>query len=66
MFVLCISHVFVLTALALCCCAAFPVVVVSMSSSLVAELGILIAVASLVAAHGLQDTRAAVAVAPRL
>ena len=65
-FILCILYVFVLTVLDLCCYVGFSLVVVSRGSSLVAVLGILTAVASLVAGHGLQDTRASVVVAPRL
>ena len=65
-FVLYLSYVFVLTVLDLCCRVGFSLAVVSRGSSLVAVLGILIAVASLVAGHGRQDTRASVVVAPRL
>ena len=57
---------FILAVLGLHCCAGFPLVVVSRGYSLVAELGLLIAVASLVAGHGLLGMQASAFVISRL
>ena len=61
-----LKTLFILAVLGLHCCAGFPLVVVSRGYSLVAELGLLIAVASLVAGHGLLGMQASAFVISRL
>ena len=61
-----LKTLFILAMLGLRCCAGFPLVVVSRGYSLVAELGLLIAVASLVAGHGLLGMQASAFVISRL
>ena len=61
-----LKTLFILAMLGLHCCAGFPLVVVSRGYSLVAELGLLIAVASLVAGHGLLGMQASAFVISRL
>ena len=61
-----LKTLFILAMLGLHCCAGFPLVVVSRGYSLVAELGLLIAVAYLVAGHGLLGMQASAFVISRL
>ena len=61
-----IEKIFILAVLDLHCCMGFSPVAVSRGCSLVAVCGFLIAVASLVAKHGLYGTRALVVGTPRL
>ena len=61
-----LKTLFILAVLGLHCCAGFPLVVVSRGYSLVAELGLLIAVASLVAGRGLLGMQASAFVISRL
>ena len=61
-----LKTLFILAMLCLHCCACLPLVVVSRGYSLVAELGLLIAVASLVAGHGLLGMQASAFVISRL